>query len=29
LAWKIMAAAGLLGAAAIYAVSDRQNTKRV
>ncbi len=29
LAWKIMAAAGLFGAAAIYAVSDRQNTKRV
>jgi MFS family permease len=29
LAWKIMAAAGLLGAAAIYAVSDRQNTKQV
>jgi len=25
LAWKILAAAGLLGAAAIYAVSDRQN----
>ena len=29
LAWKIMAAAGLFGAAAIYAVSDRRNTKRV
>ncbi|PYU81053.1 MAG: MFS transporter [Acidobacteria bacterium] len=29
LAWKIMAAAGLLGAAAIYAVSDRRNTKHV
>ena len=29
LAWKIMAAAGLFGAAAIYAVSDRQNTKHV
>jgi MFS family permease len=29
LAWKIMAAAGLFGAAAIYAVSDRRNTKHV
>ena len=29
LAWKIMAAAGMFGAAAIYAVSDRRNTKRV
>jgi len=28
LAWKIMAAAGLFGAAAIYAVSDRQNKGR-
>ena len=29
LAWKIMAAAGLFGATAIYAVSDRQDTKQV
>src|SRR6202158_4284200 len=29
LAWKIMAAAGLFGAAAMYAVSDRRNTKHV
>jgi MFS family permease len=29
LAWKILAAAGLLGAAAIYAVSDRQSTNHV
>jgi MFS family permease len=29
LAWKIMAAAGLFGAAAIYAVSDGQNRKPV
>jgi MFS family permease len=29
LAWKIIAAAGMLGAAAIYAVSDRQSTKHV
>jgi MFS family permease len=29
LAWKILAGAGLFGAAAIYAVTDRQNTKHV
>src|ERR1700674_1403215 len=29
LAWKIIAAAGMLGAAAIYAVSDQQSTKHV
>ena len=29
LAWKIVAVAGLFGAATIYAVSDRQKTKRV
>ena len=29
LAWKILAAAGLLGAAAIYAVSERQSTNHV
>ncbi len=29
LAWKIMAVAGLFGAAAIYAVSDRRNAKHV
>jgi MFS family permease len=29
LAWKILAGAGLFGAAAIYAVTDRQSTKDV
>jgi cyanate permease len=28
LAWKVIAAAGILGAAAIYAISDRHSTVR-